>query len=59
MRWFAPLGCTIRLNDHDYYDDDFPGQTLTLAGTGQVETIAVLDDYDFDEEITSAQFMVA
>jgi hypothetical protein len=56
VRWFAPVGCTIRLNDHDYFDDDFPGQTLTLMGTGQVETIADLDDYDFDDEITSAQF---
>jgi hypothetical protein len=58
VRWFAPLGCTMRLNDHDYYDDDFPGQTLTLAGTGQVETIGHLDDYDFDDEITSMQFMI-
>jgi hypothetical protein len=37
IRWFAPHGCTIRLNQHDVRDDDFPGdKSKTLHGDGQV-----------------------
>jgi len=37
-RWFAPVGCSIRANDDDFGDDDFPGEhTRTLNGTGGPE----------------------
>jgi PKD domain len=64
MRWFAPVGCTIRINDDDFGDSDFPGEnTRTLPGTGSVERITDFDDLlndggdtGMDDEITSAQF---
>jgi hypothetical protein len=38
-RWFAPVGGTLRANDDDFGDGDFPGEhTRTLSGTGQPET---------------------
>jgi hypothetical protein len=63
-RWFAPVGCTLRANDDDFGDGDFPGSfTRTLPGTGQVEEAHDLDqvrndagDLSMDDEITSMQF---
>ena len=65
MRWFAPVGCTVRINDDDFGDSNFPGRnTLTLAGTGKVEELPDFSsvqndsaDGDIDDEITSAQFL--
>ncbi|MHB0970225.1 MAG: hypothetical protein ACYC7A_02950 [Thermoanaerobaculia bacterium] len=46
-RWFAPVGCTMRLNDDDFGDDDFPGSdTRTLQGTGAPVRFADLSDVD-------------
>jgi hypothetical protein len=64
-RWFAPEGCTIRANDDDFGDDDFPGEfTKTLVGTGQPERDANLSNVPNDsnsgnvnDELTSVQFM--
>lgn len=43
-RWFAPVGCTIRANDDDLGDSNFPGKfTRTLLGTG-----AVVEEPDLD-----------
>ena len=37
-RWFAPVGCTLRVNEHSFADSDFPGsRTKTFFGTGHVE----------------------
>jgi hypothetical protein len=63
-RWFAPVGCTLRANDDDFGDSDFPGKyTRTLHGTGQVQEEHDLDnvrndhgDLSMDDEITSMQF---
>ncbi len=63
-RWFAPWGCTIRANDDDFGDDDFPGEhTRTLFGTGEVESDADLGSVpnnsnsgNMDDELTSVQF---
>lgn len=63
-RWFAPDGCTLRVNDDDFGDGDFPGKfTRRLPGTGRVEEERNLDnvpnddgDYSMDDEITSMQF---
>jgi hypothetical protein len=60
----APVGCTMRVNDDDFGDGDFPGEyTRTLPGTNS-DFIAphlsqVRNDGDtgsIDEELTSAQF---
>ena len=64
VRWFAPVGCTIRLNDDDFRDDSFPGEHVkVLAGTGAVEAFRDLDDVDddggngdMDDAITSIEF---
>ena len=64
VRWFAPVGCTIRINDDDYMDDSFPGTHVkTLTGTGELQLLRNLDDVldddggeDMDDVITSAQF---
>lgn len=63
-RWFAPEGCTIRANDDDFGDGDFPGEhTRTLFGTGEPEKDADLGSVpnnsnsgSMDEELTSVQF---
>jgi hypothetical protein len=63
-RWYAPVGCTLRLNDDDFGDGDFPGdRTRTLPGEGVVGTSDHLSDLDNDDgddglndELTSAQF---
>lgn len=63
-RWFAPVGCTVRANDDDFADGNFPGEhTKTLFGTGHVEEAADLDDVpndddtgDMNGEITSVEF---
>jgi hypothetical protein len=63
-RWFAPIGCTMRANDDDFGDSNFPGnETRTLVGTGNVEVAADLADvrsdngaYSMDEALTSAEF---
>lgn len=39
-RWYAPPGCTFRLNDDDYGDHNFPGDhTATIHGDGQVHAV--------------------
>jgi hypothetical protein len=62
-RWFAPVGCTLRVNQHSIDDSDFPGRRKTLVGTGLVEEAgdldAVLDDSgngSMDDMISSVQF---
>lgn len=63
-RWFAPSGCTMRANDDDFGDSNFPGEeTRTLRGTGIVtpepDLAAVPSDngaHSMDEALTSAQF---
>lgn len=64
-RWFAPQGCTIRVNDDDFGDSDFPGQgTRTLAGTGVRMRAPDLNDVrndtdtgNVDDSFTSVQFL--
>ena len=36
-RWFAPHGCTLRVNEHSFGDSRFPGKHVRLFGTGRVE----------------------
>lgn len=37
-RWFAPFGCTLRVNEHSLGDSNFlGGRHKTLFGTGRVE----------------------
>jgi hypothetical protein len=63
-RWFAHQGCTMRANDDDFGDGNFPGRySRTLYGTGQVKVESDLDsvandagDFSMDDEITSMQF---
>ncbi len=63
-RWFAPEHCTIRVNDDNFGDDDFPGTyTRTLRGTGEPQADANLSSVPNDsntgivnDEATSAQF---
>ena len=63
-RWFAHNSCTIRANDDDFGDSNFPGRySRTLLGTGQVEAESDLDsvanddgDFSLDDELTSMQF---
>jgi hypothetical protein len=63
-RWFAPVSCTIRVNDDDFEDSNFPGKhTKSLLGNGLVNTAADLKDVqnnrndgDMDDELTSMQF---
>lgn len=63
-RWFAPIGCTMRANDDDFGDANFPGdETRTLEGTGTVEfapdLAGVRSDngaHWMDEALTSAEF---
>jgi hypothetical protein len=63
-RWFAPEGCTIRLNDDDFSDSSFPGDdTKTLPGEGETVRWDDLSDIDTDDEdsdiadsLTSMQF---
>ena len=40
LRWFAPPGCTIQLNDYPVTSDEFPGpSTALLRGTGQFHEV--------------------
>jgi hypothetical protein len=63
-RWFAPVGCTMRANDDDFGDSNFPGdETRTLEGTGKVEFAPNLAEvrsdngaHRMDEALTSAEF---
>ena len=63
-RWFAPVGCTLRVNEHSFGDSRFPGsRTRTLFGTGRVEEEpdlhAVLNDAgdgSMNDKISSMQF---
>lgn len=66
LRLFAPTGCTIRVNDDDSGDGNFPGTyTRTFPGTGEVVAEPFLSEVQndsesgsIDEELTSAQFFV-
>jgi len=63
-RWFAPVGCTIRVNEHSFDDGNFPGdRTRTLFGKGRVKEKPDLDDVlndlgtgSMDNKISSVQF---
>ncbi|MEO8429380.1 MAG: hypothetical protein ABI651_19990 [Verrucomicrobiota bacterium] len=63
-RWFAPIGGTIRANDDDFGDGDFPGEhTRTLSGTGRPERDANLSQVannsgsgSMNDELTSVEF---
>jgi len=63
-RWFAPVGCTIRADDDDFLDNNFPGDhTRTLAGTGIVQSASDLHNVNNDavtgnmnDRLTSAEF---
>ncbi len=63
-RWFAPVGGTLRANDDDFGDGDFPGEhTRTLSGTGRPERDADLfhvannsGNASMDDELTSVEF---
>ena len=63
-RWFAPKSCTIRANDDDFGDENFPGEfTRTLHGTGAPERDSDLYYVPNDsrtggmnDELTSVQF---
>ena len=63
-KWFAPKACTIRANDDDFGDDDFPGEhTKILRGTGapeEDENLQIIrntaDTGNMDDEISSVEF---
>lgn len=63
-RWLAPENCTLRVNDDDFEDDNFPGKyTKTLYGNGSVNEAKNLEDVTNDDgelhmgdELTSMQF---
>ncbi len=63
-RWFAPAGCTLRVNEHTFDDSNFPGRrTRTLFGAGMVEEAFDLDavlnddgDGSMDNKVSSVQF---
>lgn len=45
VRYFAPVGCTISLNDFPRYSDSWPGDdTVLLRGTGRFEEIHDLNN---------------
>jgi hypothetical protein len=45
LRWFAPVGCTISLNDYPISSGNWPGpDTVLLNGTGKFEEIQDLDN---------------
>jgi hypothetical protein len=54
-RWFAPYGTSIRANDHDFGDGDFPGATRVFAGSGAPGNDPGLGS--MSDVITSAEFM--
>jgi len=62
-RWFAPVGCTVDVNQHSFDDSDFPGRRKTLVGSGLVVGAPDLnvvrddaDEGDMDDMISSVQF---
>jgi hypothetical protein len=62
-RWFAPFGCTLRVNEHSFGDSRFPGIHKTFFGTGRVQEEpdlhTVPDDYSsgsMNDNISSMQF---
>lgn len=62
-RWFAPEGCTLRVNDHSFGDSNFPGRRKKLFGNGMVKEEADLDAVQsdngggsMDNKISSVQF---
>ncbi|HZN02589.1 MAG TPA: hypothetical protein VFD06_03275 [Candidatus Polarisedimenticolia bacterium] len=64
-RWFAPSGCTLRVNDHQFGHPDFPGpSTLELPGTGALSICPDLRDgsevcgpANMNDDITSVEFL--
>ena len=54
-RWFAPSGTRIRINDHDFGDGDFPGDTRIFAGSGEPGSDDDLGS--MEDVITSVEFM--
>ena len=63
-KWFAPKTCSIRANDDDFGDDDFPGEhTKTLDGTGgpeEDENLRIISNDSnsgsMDDELSSVEF---
>ena len=63
-RWFAPVGCTLRVNEHSFDDSSFPGsRTRTLFGAGLVQEKFDLNDVlndagtgSMNNKISSVQF---
>lgn len=50
LRWFAPPGCTISVNDYPRRSDHWPGEppgdgTVLLTGTGKVESVPDLANF--------------
>jgi hypothetical protein len=54
-RWFAPYGTSVRANDHDFGDGDFPGATRVFAGSGAPGNDPGLGS--MSDVITSAEFI--
>jgi hypothetical protein len=45
LRWFAPVGCTISLNDYPLQSTSWPGDsTVLLRGSGRMEEVFDLDN---------------
>jgi len=49
IRWCAPIGTCIRFHENP----DWGGGTLTFEGTGKMEVVLDLDDYDWNDRISS------
>lgn len=49
IRWCAPTGTCIRFHENP----DWGGATLTFEGTGKMEVILDLDDYGWNDRISS------
>lgn len=58
-RWFAPIGCTLHVNQHSIDDADFPGRRKTLVGTGFVEEATDLDNVKDDNDEGSMDDMIS
>jgi hypothetical protein len=65
-RWFAPVLCTLRVNDYPFDHGEFPGKhTKTLYGNGALNVEAHLknvksdgNDGDLNDEPSSMQFFL-
>ena len=55
LRWFAPVGCTMRVNQHSFGDSNFPG-ALSKTLFGAVNVGEAFDLGTMDNEMSSVQF---